>query len=61
MKLSTFPADEHAEKTITQHEDQHGKDKEIEVDEEALEAFLVFHIADRVDVDQRPHTGHDQR
>ena len=35
--------------------------KEIEIDKEALETLLMLHVADRVDMDQRPDTSDNQR
>jgi hypothetical protein len=39
-------------------------EEQVQVAEEALEAavlaVVVVHVADRVDVDQRAHAGHDQ-
>ena len=55
-----LPADEHPDKVVAHHQDQHGQDEEVQVEEEALIARLVCHVADGVDVDQRTDAGHHQ-
>ena len=56
-----FPAHEHAHEGIAEHEDEHGEDEEVQVDEEALEALVVVHVGDGVEVDQRADARDDQR
>ncbi len=55
-----FPAHEHAQEVVAEHQQEHGEDEEVQEDEEALEALVVVHVAHGVDVDQAAHAGHHQ-
>ena len=57
----TFPADEHQQKVFCQHQGQHEKHEQVEVGKEAPVAFLVRHVADGVDMDQKSYAGDDQQ
>ncbi len=50
-----FPAHEHAQEVIAEHQDEHGEDEEIQVNEEALVALILVHVLGGIDVDQRTH------
>ncbi len=41
-----FPADEHHQSIVPQDQHQHGETEEVQVGEEAVEAFLAMHVAD---------------
>ena len=56
-----FPADEQDEQRPAEHEQQHEEQEQVQIGEVAGVARVVLHVADRVDVDQRAHAGHDQR
>ena len=55
-----LPAQEQAEVVLGQHQHQHRGDEEVEVAEEPAPARVVRHVADRVDVDQRPDARDQQ-
>ena len=55
------PADQQPDEIIGEHQRQHREDEEIQVGEEPRERFLTGEIADRVDVDQEPDAGDDER
>ena len=62
-----FPADEHHQVAVAGHQDQHGGQEQVEVDEEAREAgriavedHVLVHVADGVNVDERAHAGDHQ-
>jgi hypothetical protein len=63
----SLPAHEQHQEVVGRYQDHHGGDEQVEVDEEAwvagrvaLVAHVLVHIADSVDMDQRPHAGHHQ-
>jgi hypothetical protein len=60
----TLPAHEHEQEVVGQNQHQHREGEQVQVAEEALEsavlAVVVVHVADRIDVDERAHAGHDQ-
>ena len=59
-EADAFPADEEDQQRAAQHEQQHEEQEQVQVGEEAAEALVVRHVADRVDVDHRADAGDDQ-
>ena len=55
-----LPADEHHQEVVAQDQQQHRPHEQVEVDEVALVALLVGHVADRVDVDPEADEGDDE-
>ena len=62
-----FPAHEHGQVTVARHQDEHGGQEQVEVDKEAREAarvavdaHVLVHVANGVDVDERANAGDDQ-
>jgi hypothetical protein len=55
-----LPADEQHEEALPEHEDEHRGEEQVEVGEEPRVALVAVHVADRVDVDEQPHTGDEQ-
>ena len=55
-----LPADKEKQQITCQHQQQHGKDEEIEAGKEAGVILLMFHVADRVDMDEKADAGDDQ-
>ena len=55
-----FPADVEQQVGVGQHQQQHRGHEQVEVGEEPALVRVVLHVADRVDVDQRPDEGHQQ-
>ncbi len=53
-----FPADEQQQVILRQDQHQHEKHEEVQVGEEAVVAAFMLHVADGVDVNQRPHARH---
>ena len=43
---------------IAEHQRKHGKNEEIQIGEETPVGWIIAHIADGVDVDQRSHEAH---
>src|SRR6266536_5807169 len=61
-KSHTLPADEEHQIRIARDEDHHHGDEQVQVNKEAAEAFflvleadILVHIPDRVDVDESPN------
>ena len=54
-----LPAHEHEREAGPEDEYEHEEDEEVEVREVAGIAGIVAHVADGIDVDQAPDTGHD--
>ena len=50
-----------AEVVGREHQHEHRGDEQVEVAEEPAPARVVLHVADRVDVDQRPDAGDQQQ
>ncbi len=59
-EADALPADVHGEVAVGQHQQQHHRDEEVEVAEEAPAALVVGHVPDGVDVDQRADAGDQQ-
>ena len=66
-KPHAFPADEEHQVRVAADEDHHHGDEQVQEDEEArvasfvmFEAHILVHVADGVDVDQRPDARDDQ-
>ena len=55
-----FPPDEHEQEVVSRDQKEHHEDEEVQVDEEPPEAGIVVHVADRVDMDEKPHPGDHQ-
>ena len=55
-----LPAEVEQEVIVREDEDQHEEDEQVQVGEEAFEARIAVHVADRVDVDQGTDAGDDQ-
>ena len=62
-----FPADEHGQEVVAEHQNQHGQHEEVQVDKVTLIALVIGHVAHGIEVDQRAdardhqHHGHTQR
>jgi hypothetical protein len=58
-----FPAHEHDQEVVAQHERQHEETEQVQVAEEARHAAarLVGHVGGRVDVNQRTDAGDDEQ
>ena len=56
-----FPAHEHEQEVVGQHQREHREHEQVEVQEEPAERGIVRHVAGGVDVDQEADPGHDQR
>ena len=49
-----LPADVQHQEVVAQDQQQHAEHEEVQVGEEAPQAAVAVHVADRVDVDQQP-------
>ena len=58
-KANALPSEEEEEEVISHNEDEHGKAKKIDISKEEMESGVTFHIADRVDVDQKADSGNN--
>ena len=54
------PADDQPDEVAGEDEQEHREDEEVHVGEEAREAGILPHVADRVDVDQEADPGDHQ-
>ena len=55
-----LPADEQQEVGVREDEQEHRRDEEVEVREEASPRGVVLHVRHRVEVDERAHEGHEE-
>src|SRR5581483_2789575 len=58
-EADAFPSHEHQQIAAGHDQHEHLGEEEIEVGEVARVAGLVAHVANRIDVDQRPDPSHD--
>ena len=59
-EADALPPEEGHEEARAEHQDQHRRGEEVEVGEEPREARIAVHVADRVEVDERPDAGDEQ-
>jgi hypothetical protein len=59
-EADALPADEHDQEVVAHHQQQHHPHEQVEVDEVALVAGLVAHVAGGVDVDPEADEGDDE-
>ena len=59
-KSDALPAEVEAEIVVGKDQQKHGCQKEVEVGEESPTIRVIGHVADRIDVDERAHTGDQQ-
>src|SRR5262245_21159447 len=55
-----LPKNVNAEKAINQHQTEHGKREQREIGKIAAVAHVVMKVADRIEVHQRAHQGHNE-
>ena len=55
-----FPPNEHQQVVVGQYQRQHEKHEQIQVGKKAVITRVVPHVADGVDVDEEPDTGHHE-
>jgi hypothetical protein len=55
-----FPAHEQEREAVSEDQHEHREREQVQVREEAPEAVVLAHVADRIDVDQEADAGHDQ-
>ena len=53
-----FPAEEQLQQVVAHDEHQHGEGEQGDIGEEAVVAFVFFHVAHGVDVHHQRHKGH---
>jgi hypothetical protein len=56
-----LPADEKHQKIVSHHQQEHEKDKQIQIDEKANHPLIVAHVTERIDMDQKADAGDDQQ
>src|SRR5262249_36551350 len=56
-----FPTDEERQQIVGHHQDQHEKNKKVEVDEKARHSLIVGHITEGIDVDKKSDAGDDKQ
>ena len=54
-EADALPADEEDREVVREDEHEHREDEEVQVGEEAPVPFLLLHVSDAVDVDERAH------
>jgi hypothetical protein len=59
-EADALPPHEHQGQVAAQDEEQHEEREEVQVREVADAVLVVGHVAERVDVDEPAHAGHDQ-
>ena len=59
-QADALPADEQHQVVVGEDQDQHRRDEQVQVGEEAAAALVVRHVADRVEVDQAADAGDQQ-
>ena len=55
-----LPAEERDQQVLAEHQQQHGEDEQVQVEEELRELRVAVHVPDRVQVDQRADAGDEQ-
>ena len=55
-----FPAHEHQQEVVGQHERQHGRGEQVQIREKAPVRLVVVHVAGRIEVNQPADAGHDE-
>src|SRR5258708_24365764 len=56
----TFPAYEHQQIVVGQHQRKHEEHEQIQISKEAVISTFVFHVRRRVDVNQKAHARDDE-
>src|ERR1700752_1985171 len=56
-----LPTDKERQQVVRHDQDQHEENKKIEVDEKARHPFVVGHIAEGINVDEKSDAGDDER
>ncbi len=56
-----LPADVQHQEVVAQDQQQHAEHEQVQVGEEAPEAPVAVHVADRVDVDEEPDRADDEQ
>ena len=56
-----LPPDVQHQEVVAQDQQQHAEHEEVQVGEEAPQAPIAVHVADRVDVDQQAHAADHQQ
>ena len=56
-ETDTLPADVEQQEVVGQDQQQHRRHEQVQLAEEAAPVEVVLHVADRVNVDQRPDSG----
>ena len=59
-QADALPAEEGQQEARAEHEHEHRGREQVHVREEAAEALVAVHVADRVQVDQRADAGDEQ-
>src|SRR6059036_146403 len=60
-EADSLPADEEQQQIVRHHQEKHEKDKEIEIDEKSHHSFVVSHVAQGIDVNQKTDAGNDEK
>ena len=55
------PADDQEKEIRRQHQQRHGKNKQIQVSKEPAELLVMVHVADGVNMNESPHSRHNQQ
>ena len=59
-QADTLPAGVQRDERVAEHQQQHGRDEQVQVGEELAPVRVVRHVADGIDVDQRADAGDQQ-
>ena len=60
-ETDAFPADEKHQKIISQHQQKHEENKQVQVNEEPDHPFIMAHVAESIDMDQKTDAGDDEQ
>ena len=55
-----FPAEESQQQIVAEHENQHGKHEQVEIEEEFGEVRIAVHVAEGIEMYERAHPGDEQ-
>ncbi len=55
-----FPADEHQQVVVREHQREHEEDEQVQVCEVPIEPLLMLHVSSGINMDQEANAGDDQ-
>ena len=60
-KADQLPKDEHHDEVVREHDTEHSEHEERKGGEVTRFAFIIPHVAERIDVDERADAGYEDK